>query len=128
MTSAEKAFFIILPPRNGAHPNQVQSDSVTTSAANTALWSGLAAADRPKGKVVVTFEARGADVYVRFKSSATAAATTTSNGLVIKDGTKEIFYLDPTIHTHVDHIGSAAGAIKWYVSSPPQEMATAHGS
>lgn len=110
-------FFSIVPPSNVAGPNQMQS-AVTGAAAGVALFTGLAAADRPVGKVCVAFEADTADAYVRF-GPATSAATTALTGAIIKYGEPgRVFMLDPDKHAYMD-VFSAGGTIKWYVCSPP---------
>lgn len=122
-TSAEKAFHIVMPPTDTATDARyvVQSAASGAAAGTTAIFSGLGAI--PKGKVFVTFEAKDQDIYVRFKSSASAAGTTATNGMVIKAGQKEVFWLDTEKYDHVDHICPAAGGtLKWYVSSPVYEQ------
>lgn len=130
MTSAEKAYYIIHPPTDDATTDGhqvMQTDTNAGAAKNSNLWSALQTAGfRPEGKTFVTFEALTADMFVRFKRTASAAATTSSNGLRIAAGTQKVFWLDPTKHLFVDTLGSAAGSIKWYVSSPPMELSRAH--
>jgi hypothetical protein len=110
-------FFSIIPPSNVDGPNEIQS-SATGAAAGVALFTGLAAADRPVGKVCVCFEALTADAYVRF-GPATSAGTTAANGAIVKAGEPgRVFVLDPDKHAYMD-VFSAGGSIKWYVCSPP---------
>ncbi len=117
MSITKELFFNITPPSNAAGPNQVQS-VVTGAAAGTALFTGLAAADQPQGKVFVCFEATGNDVYVRF-GPATSAATTAANGLIVPVGQPgRVFYLVPGKHDFVDAYSSGAGVLKWQVCSP----------
>lgn len=117
MSITKELFFNITPPSNVASPNQVQS-VVTGAAAGTDLFTGLAAADKPQGKVFVCFEATGNDVYVRF-GPATSAATTAANGLIITAGQPgRVFYLVPGKHDFVDAYSVGAGVLKWQVCSP----------
>ncbi len=110
-------FFNITPPSNVAGPNQVQS-AVTGAAAGNALFTSLADAIRPHGKVFVCFEATGNDVYVRF-GPATSAATTAANGLIVVAGQPgRVFYLTPGVHEFVDAFSVGAGVLKWQVCSP----------
>lgn len=88
--------------------------STTTSAANLDL--GLSS-----GGAYYTFQARGGDVYVRFKSTASTAATTSgdaSNGFKIPDGQTKDFWITAASR-YCDHICSAATKrLFWYRSSP----------
>lgn len=119
-TSAEKAFFMILPPRGDATPYEVSQVSVTTSSAATSLTSGLATADVPRGKVMITFQAIGADVYI-FLGGGTDTVTTTTGWRIPQDQERS-YWVDISQTTHVVNIGSASGTLKWYVSSPPFEF------
>ncbi len=111
-------FFTIVPPSNAAGPNQVQSNA-TGAAAGVALFTGLAAANRPVGKVFVCFEAVTEDCFVRF-GPATSSGTTASNGLIVKAGQPgRVFWMDPTRHAFMDVFAGAAGVVKWQVCSPP---------
>lgn len=69
---------------------------------------------------MITLEALSQDVYVRFKSTNSTAATTSSNGRLIKAGYPGVtFYVSPTQHKYIDHIAaSAGGTLKVQVSSP----------
>lgn len=117
MSSSQDAFFRILPPSNVAGPNQVQSVA-TGAAAGVAVFTSLADADEPKGKVMVCFEAVTSDCYVRF-GPATSSGTTASNGLIVKAGQPgRVFYLEPTSHAFMDVFAAAAGTLKWQVCSP----------
>ncbi len=114
------AFLTIVPPSNVNGPNQVQ-ESATGAAASVAVFTGLAAGDRPVGRVFVTFEALTADCYVRFGST-TTTATSADNGLIIKAGDAgRVFQLDPDKHAKMDVYAASAGKIKWQVCSPPVE-------
>jgi hypothetical protein len=112
------AFFYIVPPSNVAGPNQVQNRA-TGAAVGQAVFTGLAAADQPPGKVWVCFEAVTNDCYVRF-GPATSAGTTAANGLLVKAGQPgRVFYLDPVKHAFMDVFAPVAGTVSWQVCSPP---------
>lgn len=85
----------------------------TTSAANLDLGN-------IQGGRFVSFQARGGDVYVRFKAAAGSAGTTSgagSNGLKIPQDTRVDFWV--TLNERfVDHICSASGDLFWWQSSP----------
>lgn len=107
-----------VPPSNTTGPNQVQS-AATGLAAAVSTFGGLAASDKPVGKVNVRFEAAGADAFVRF-GPATSAATTAATGLIVKAGDYgRVFTMDPDKHAFMDVFAAAAGTIKWQVCSPP---------
>ena len=84
--------------------------------------AGSAAADMAKGSRWVSLQARGGDIFIRFKTTATAAATTSgtgSNGLKIPQDQTVHFYVDPVNRQFVDHIASVAGCtLFWWFSSP----------
>ena len=89
------------------------ASSVTTSAANIDLSVS-------KGGRFITFQPRGGDAYVRFKSTNAAAGTTSgnsSNGYKIADGTTVSFWVSPASR-YCDCIGSAALTLFWWNSSP----------
>lgn len=122
-----------LPPTDSAtDPKTVVQSAVTgLAAANVDLWGGLAEADRPPGKVYVTFDALTQDCYVRFKSTNSAAGTTSANGQLIKAGAAPhiTYYLDPSKHVYMDVIApGGAGTVKWQVVSHPQETFKAFGT
>lgn len=108
-----------IPPSNVDGPNQVQT-MTTGAAASQAVFTGLAAANRPIGHVYVVFEAITKDAYVRFGSTVTTD-TTAANGLLIKAGeVGRVFLLHPTKHALMDVLGSGgAGVLNWQVCSPP---------
>lgn len=123
--SINDLFYRILPPTNVAGPNQVQT-MTTGAAAGQAVFTGLAAANRPCGKVYVCFEAVTEDCYVRF-GPATSSATTATNGLIVKAGQPgRVFYLEPTAHAFMDvYAPGGAGSLNWQVCSPPGERSRA---
>lgn len=118
-----------LPPRDAAtDPSEaVYSDTTGAAAANIALWAAYDDAHEgitngpPKGKVWVEFEALTTVANIRFKRTASAAATTTSNGVVLPIATPRRFYLDPTIDVIADVIATGAGVLKWRVCGRPSE-------
>lgn len=120
-----------LPPRDAAtDPSEaVYSDSTGAAAANISIWAAYddnhesITNGPPKGKVWVEFEALTQVAYIRFKRTATAAATTTANGAVIPVGTPKKFYLDPTIDVVADVIAAGAGTLKWRVCGRPSDRA-----
>ncbi len=77
-------------------------------------------AEKPKTKVWVTFEAVANDCYIRIGEVA-SAGTTALNGYFLAIGIPTRFYLTPSKHVQVDAYATGAGALKWYVSSPPCE-------
>lgn len=110
-----------IPPRDTG-VNAGNTASVTTSAANIDLNASWGSVSNRfiRGGAWITLQARGGDVYVRFKSTATAAATTSgaaSNGEKIADGTKEDFWITPD-RPIIDAIGSAACSLFYWQSSP----------
>ena len=106
----------LIPPGDGAASSLAAgtATSTTTTAANLDL--GIT-----QGACYVSIQARGGDVYVRFKVAATAAATTTgddSNGLKIPDGQTAHFWVDKR-GRYCDHKCSAAAKyLFWWKSSP----------
>lgn len=103
-------------PGDGVSPQNPAgtATSSTTSAAN--LDTGLVTGGR-----FLSLQARGGDVYIRFKTTTTTAATTSgnaSNGVKIPDGTTVSFYIGPASR-FVDHIASASSCtLFWWLSSP----------
>ncbi len=100
------------PADTGEHAGT--ATTTTTTAANLTLQ----ALDAPGA--YYTFQPRGGDVYVRLKSSATTAATTSgdgSNGVKIVDGQKADFWISNQSRV-CDHICSAATkTLFWWKSS-----------
>jgi hypothetical protein len=114
---AQSGFYQRLPPSDDGK-QVVQTAATGAAAANVALWTGLPAADRPKGFVWVTFECVSNDCYLRFKETATAAATTTANGLKLPSGSRIDLWIPTHVLSTLDVIAAGVGSIKWYVSSP----------
>ncbi len=118
MSITKELFFNITPPYNVASTANAVQSVATGAAAGTALFTSLADAERPHGKVFVCFEATGNDCYVRF-GPATSSATTAANGLIIVAGQPgRVFYLVPGKHEFVDAYATGAGVLKWQVCSP----------
>lgn len=111
------------PPRDTATDKGqgVLSGATAAAAGNLALWTGYTGPDgvvgAPAGKVWVEFEAAGFPAYVRFKRTASAAATTTANGVRINVDSYRTFYLDPSKDIVVDVLSTGAGLLKWRVVS-----------
>lgn len=115
MSTQEDMFFWIAPPTVGGM-HQVQS-FVTGGSADTDNWVTGLGADAPKGQVMLTLEASGEDVWVRFKASG-SAGTTVTNGLLIKaDQPGRSFIVSPTKHPIIDHIAAGVGTLQVQVSS-----------
>lgn len=96
--------------------------AATTSAANldlNATYGGVA--NRlVRGGAYFSFQARGSDVYVRFKATSSTAATTgtdSSNGYRITNGSTYEVYLSPS-ESVVDFIATANCTMFWWQSSP----------
>lgn len=96
--------------------HQVQS-AVTGAAAANFDWGAALVAAGIRGKVWITVEALTTPVYIRFKPTSSAAATTTTNGRGIAAGASQRFWVDTIKHTVIDHISSGAGNIKVMVDS-----------
>lgn len=117
-TTAANGFYIKFPPRDAG--NQImKSGNTSTSAANVAIFTGMTTP--PTRKCWVTVEALTEDLYLRCKATNSAAATTSSTGILIKAGEKADFWLNPTVDVYFDHVAAGSGKIKWYVSSPEFE-------
>lgn len=109
-------FFQILPPETtGEH--QVLSTATAAAAANYD-WATALSTYVPKGSCFLLLEALTQDCYVRFKPTTATAATTTSNGLLIKAGQPgRPFWVNPTSHGVIDVIAGGAGTLKVQVAS-----------
>lgn len=100
---------VVPPADTGTYA--VTATGTTNSAANLDL--GV-----EDGGQFITFQPIGGDVFVRFKSSASVAATTTTNGVKIADGTFFRQWVTSSSR-YVDHICSAASKkLLWWRSSP----------
>lgn len=107
----------LLPTDSGDHAGT--ANAVTTSASNIDLGAIMA-----RGGAFVSLQARGGDVYVRGKSSATTPGTTSgnsSNGVKIADGATTgavaEYWVSPGTR-YLDVIGSASCTLFVWVSSP----------
>lgn len=110
---------LVGPTNTGVHVGT--ATSTTTAAANLDL--GVT-----KGGAFFSFQARGGNVYVRFKSTTSTAGTTSgdnSNGLKIIDGHEPVhFWISPG-YTVVDHICDASSKyLFWWQSSPNYDART----
>lgn len=115
-SNQENLFFNIQPP-TVAGTNQVLS-TATSGAAAAYNWVSALGANAPKGTCMLTLEASGSDAFVRFKASG-AAGTTVTNGLRIKaDQPGRVFYVNPRLHSVIDHIAGGVGTLQVQVSSP----------
>jgi hypothetical protein len=103
------------PALSSSSDFKVHQASVTAAAAEADL-------DLPRGVYYVTFAALSADVYVAFKPIVTSgAAVTTTTGWKIPAGEERSFVIHYNVYRAVEHIGSGAGTLKWYVSSSVRE-------
>ncbi len=131
MSTQEDVSYWITPPTaatgvGGDANHQVLSTTTSSGAANYD-WATALGSNRPQGAVFILLEASTKDVYVRFKSgppntasaSVPAAATTVTNGLIIKaDQPGRRFYVNPETHGVIDHIATGTGTLQVQVSSP----------
>lgn len=121
MATAQDVFFWVYPPTVSTEDalHQVLVDT-TGAAADNYDWVTALGSDAPKGTVWLRLEASTEDVFVRFKSTTSAAGTTASNGLLIKaDQPGQPFYVNPTRHGVIDHIApGGAGTLRIQVASP----------
>ena len=113
MTFQNRAADQVTPPTIGDTVTTGLATASTTSAANLDLTITYGAA-------YFTFEARGGDVYVRFKPTASTAAMTSGNaskGVKIADGTSKSFWITKN-ERYCDHIASTACSLYTWQSSP----------
>lgn len=118
-TSAASGFYIKYPPKEASSNQVIKSNNTSTSAANVAIFSGMTTP--PTKKCWVTVEALTEDLYFLTKPTATTAAVTSATGTLVKAGTKEDFWMNPTVDQYFDVIAAGSGKLKWYVSSPEYE-------
>jgi hypothetical protein len=126
-TYVVEAFHTRLPPRVGPSAQQVLSVATGLAAVSSAVFTPLAAADRPSGKVMVTFEAVGFGVYIRLGTTVTTG-TTAANGLGINAGEKVTLWLSTERDVFVDVLALGVGTLKWYVASPEYDNVLMHGT
>ncbi len=110
------------PAESGVYA--VQSD--TTGVATNLLITTAISTVVPHGPVWIALEAVTNDVHVRFKASATTAATTALNGLLIKAGQPAVYFgVDLGQLPYLDHFSpGGAGSIKVQVASQPYARST----
>lgn len=116
-TSADRAANTIWPPGLPADTvHLVHQMSTSSTAARAAL------ATLTKAKAYVTFCAVTTDCFVAFKLGTAAASVTTTTGYLIPAGQERSWWIDPAVFNDIEAItASAAGTLKWYVSSPLYE-------
>lgn len=117
---SSKLFYIIEPPEDATvSPGGAVITNATGAAAANFTWVANLGANAPNGACFVTLEASTTDCWVRFKPTATAAATTTTNGLIVKAGQPgRPFWVNPSRHGVIDVISTGVGSIQLHVSSP----------
>lgn len=100
--------------------------STSTSAANVDLCLTSAATTRTDylsaGGFWITVQPRGADVHIRFRPDNNAAATTTSNGILVTDGTIQHFWIAGGRQRYMDHKATASATLVWWRSSDPRRQ------
>ncbi len=123
MASKFELYFDRKPP---AESGTYAVQSVATGAAANLLVTTALSTDAPKGPVWLALEAVTYDVHVRFKATATSAATTASNGLLIKAGEPAVMFgVDLVQLPYIDHYSpGGAGVLKVQVASQPYARST----
>lgn len=120
MSTPESLFYYVCPPSDATvdAKHQVKTAATSGAASNYDWVTGLGTA-APEGSCWLVLEASANDCYVRFKPTTSAAATTITNGLVIKAGQPgRSFYVDPVVHKVIDVIAAGVGTLQVQVSSP----------
>ena len=119
MSSQEDTFFWISPPETTG-TFAVIGEATGVAADNYDWVSALGTTDAPKGSCWLYLEAATYDVFVRFKATTAAAATTANNGVIIPaDEPGRYFFVNPDRHGVIDHISpGGTGRLKVQVSSP----------
>ena len=123
MSLQEDLFFFIAPPSASTEDamHQVLSTATSGSAANYD-WNAalISAGATPQTTVMLLVEASTKDCWVRFKKTTSTAATTVTNGLLVKaDQPGRTFYVNPARHGVLDVIASGVGTIQVQVASCP---------
>ncbi len=123
MASKYELYYDRKPPaESGVYAVQ----SVATGAAANLLVTTALSTATPKGPVWLALEAVTEDVHVRFKATASAAATTANNGLLIKAGQPAVMFgVDLAQLPYIDHYApGGAGVLKVQVASQPYSRST----
>ncbi len=117
MDSAQRQFYRRCPP-TVAGMHIVQTDATAVTADNFNWTTALASAGvLPAGPVWLELEAVTETAWIRFKASATAAATTTDNGAILPVGQPRHFLVSPKLLPVIDHIAAGTGSLKVQVVS-----------
>jgi hypothetical protein len=123
MISPQRGAYERLGPTD-AGAQAINPAAVTTAAGNIDLngtWGGAPVEGVTRNRIArggawFSFQPSGGAASIRFKASATTAATTAANGLGIADGSVEEFWVSSGTPI-VDAIGSAALTLKIWMSS-----------
>ncbi len=118
MASKYELYYDRKPPaESGVYAVQ----SVATGVAANLLVTTALSTAVPYGPVWLALEAVTYDVHVRFKATATTAATTANNGLLIKaDQPAVLFGVDLGQLPYIDHFApGGTGVLKVQVASQP---------
>lgn len=113
MTFQQRAASQVSPPGTGGTVTTGLATSSTAVAANLDLTITF-------GGAYITFEARGGNVFMRFKPTATTAATTAgnaSNGMQLLDGHRYSFWITKN-ERFCDHIASASCSLYTWQTGP----------
>ena len=115
------------PQDSGRHAVQTYAN-ISGGAEKAALFSGMAAADQPKGPCLVTFfvveDGAAGSVFFHLETSTGAADASSDNGLRLNGYYNEgerTFLVNPRTTTHVDMVAAAGSNISWYICSPETE-------
>jgi hypothetical protein len=121
MSLQEDQFFGICPPTLSTVDAKHQVLSVVTGAAAANYdWVTALGTSAPEGSVMLLLEASTTDCWVRFKPTTAAAATTVTNGLLVKAGQPgRVWLVSPVSHKVIDVIATGAGTLQVQVASMP---------
>jgi hypothetical protein len=112
-------FHVLAPTDSTVDPAHQVLSVVTGAAAANYAWVTALGANAPKGTVMLLLEASATDCRVRFKPTTSTAATTATNGLLVKAGVPgRVFYVNPDKHGVIDVIATGAGTLQVQVASP----------
>lgn len=120
--NADKMNLFLLPPKTSGQRKVQTYSNVGGVAEKVAIFTGLAANDRPNGKVLVTFfvPLDGQTVYLHIEGSAGAADAAADNGIRLNGYYNEgerTYLIDPRTETHIDMFAGAGAVLNWYISS-----------